>query len=188
MHIAAMAVGLLTESFGPKRKGAQKIKLTKPLNFVATVFDAGRSKAESKRETVFDAARLEALLVGNQTAVEGAESETSPDRGNIRLKTVQQLQNGIPLDKLVSRHKLIMRKHPKFPLVQLSYSQIESSMASPVVQECRGLILEVDTWKLVSFPFRKFFNFAEKHAHEIDWDTARVTVPCECAAGLSVLG
>jgi hypothetical protein len=48
-------------------------------------------------------------------------------------------------------------------------------MHEPVVHECRGLILdEADAWRVVSYPFRKFFNYGEPHAAPIDWPTARV--------------
>jgi hypothetical protein len=65
------------------------------------------------------------------------------------------------------------RAHPN--LVLLRYSQIDSPMAEPVVQECRGLIVdEADDWRPVSFPYAKFFNYAEPLAAPIDWATARV--------------
>lgn len=46
-------------------------------------------------------------------------------------------------------------------LVILNYSQIDSPKAHPIVLECRGLILEKDSWDIVSYPFRRFFNFEE---------------------------
>lgn len=64
-------------------------------------------------------------------------------------------------------------RHPT--LVLLKYNQIESPMGSPLVQECRGLILDSkDNWKIVAFPFTKFFNYGEGHAAKIDWSKARV--------------
>lgn len=45
-------------------------------------------------------------------------------------------------------------------------------MSCPEVQECRGLILERDTWKVMGMSFFKFFNHGESHAAKIDWDTA----------------
>lgn len=48
-------------------------------------------------------------------------------------------------------------------------------MDVPLVQECRGLILdEDDDWRIVAWPFKKFFNHGEQHAARIDWRTARV--------------
>lgn len=80
------------------------------------------------------------------------------------------------LSSLTDRFAIIAKRHGEFPnLVFLKYNQIESPMAEPVVQECRGLILdEADDWRVVSFPFRKFFNYGEGHAAAIDWQTASV--------------
>ena len=37
--------------------------------------------------------------------------------------------------------------HPTLPLVILDYSQINSPKLHPIVLECRGLVLEMGTWK-----------------------------------------
>ena len=47
-------------------------------------------------------------------------------------------------------------------------------MAMPEVQECRGLVLEKGTWRVMSMGFTKFFNSEEGNAHKIDWETAIV--------------
>ena len=109
--------------------------------------------------------------VGRGSNTAGSSSSSSSVN---RLKTVQLLQSGVDLADLVKKHHLVAKHHPNFPLVQLSYSQTESNMASDVVQECRGLLLEQDTWNVVSMPFRKFFNHGEKHAARLDWATANV--------------
>ena len=59
-------------------------------------------------------------------------------------------------------------------LVMFKYDQIESDMSLPIVQECRGLILDFDTNDIVSFPFKKFFNAGETNAAEIDWSSCWV--------------
>lgn len=58
--------------------------------------------------------------------------------------------------------------------ILIKYDQIASSMGIEEVQDCRGLILEKGTWKIMSLSFRKFFNNAEGHAAKVDWDTANV--------------
>ena len=60
--------------------------------------------------------------------------------------------------------------------VLLKYDQLVSPtiMSIPEVQECRGIVLEKDTWKVLSCAFFKFFNSEESNAHKIDWDTAHV--------------
>lgn len=46
--------------------------------------------------------------------------------------------------------------------------------SDPIVQEARGIILDVERLEVVCWPFRKFGNFNESYADEIDWSTARV--------------
>ena len=46
--------------------------------------------------------------------------------------------------------------------------------ANPLVQEARGIILDTETLEVVCWPFRKFGNYQESYADEIDWPSARV--------------
>ncbi len=77
---------------------------------------------------------------------------------------------------MTTKYGVDVRRHPKYPnLVLFKYSQIESPMGEPIVQECRGIILdEANNWAVVSFPYKKFFNHGEGHAAPVDWATARV--------------
>ena len=60
-------------------------------------------------------------------------------------------------------------------LVLFKYRQTESDFSLPIVQECRGLILDyLNNWSVVRLSFTKFFNAGEPGAAEIDWSTARV--------------
>jgi len=80
------------------------------------------------------------------------------------------------LDALKTRYGITHRRHCAYPnLVLLKYNQIESPFGEPIVQECRGIILdEADHWRIVSRAFSKFFNHGEGHAAPIDWSTAKV--------------
>jgi hypothetical protein len=80
------------------------------------------------------------------------------------------------LAELCAQYSLCERRHSQFPnLVLLNYSQINSPMNEPIVQECRGLILdEADNWRVVCRPYDKFFNYGEPNAVEVDWGTASV--------------
>ena len=60
-------------------------------------------------------------------------------------------------------------------LVMFKYDQTRSDLSIPLVQECRGLILDANTFEVVSFPFVKFFNYGEPLAVDIDWASAQVT-------------
>jgi hypothetical protein len=76
------------------------------------------------------------------------------------------------LAKAIETFKLKTRVYEN--KILLKYDQIESNMSFEEVQDCRGLILERDTWKIMSMSFRKFFNHGEGNAASIDWNTARV--------------
>lgn len=49
-----------------------------------------------------------------------------------------------------------------------------ADFTDPIVCEARGLILNTKTKKVVCFPFKKFGNYGETYADEIDWNSARV--------------
>jgi len=76
------------------------------------------------------------------------------------------------LAKAIEKFKLKINVHEN--KILLKYKQLESPMAFEETQDCRGLILERDTWKVMSLAFRKFFNHEEGHAAKIDWNTAKI--------------
>ncbi len=63
----------------------------------------------------------------------------------------------------------------KDSLALFKYSQLESDWNEPICRECRGLILEKGSWKIVRYAFDKFFNINESYAAEIDWASATGT-------------
>lgn len=89
---------------------------------------------------------------------------------------VQEFLHSHTLAELDEKYHIHARRHGEFPnLVQLKYDQIESPMGEPIVQQCRGIILdEADGWRVVAYPMGKFFNAEEGHAAPIDWATAVV--------------
>jgi len=80
------------------------------------------------------------------------------------------------LETLTSKYHIKVKRHGAYPnLVMCKYNQIDSPMAEPLVQECRGIILdEADNWRIVARPFDKFFNAGEPLAAPINWKTAQV--------------
>jgi len=59
--------------------------------------------------------------------------------------------------------------------VLFKYDMLDSPMGNPIVQEARGLILDRGAnWRVLSWPFRKFFNMGEGHAAPLDLSTATV--------------
>ncbi len=80
------------------------------------------------------------------------------------------LINGGTLDQLMnSPYKLMVKRHQKHPnLVLFKYHKSRSTFDNPILCEARGLILnESDNWKIVCYPYNKFFNFDEKLGEEV---------------------
>ena len=63
-------------------------------------------------------------------------------------------------------------------LVIFNYGKLEDSpnidFSNPLVQEARGIIINIKTLEVVCWPFRKFGNWQESYVDEIDWSSARV--------------
>jgi hypothetical protein len=74
---------------------------------------------------------------------------------------VQKYLNDNTLASLEAEFAIKIKHHPILPLVILNYNQINSPKLYPIVRECRGLVLEMSTWKLVAKSFSRFFNWGE---------------------------
>ncbi len=46
-------------------------------------------------------------------------------------------------------------------LVSLKYNMIESPMAEPIVQECRGMVVDTASKRILAHPYNKFWNLHE---------------------------
>jgi hypothetical protein len=77
-------------------------------------------------------------------------------------------------DALAAQYAIKATQHGKYPnLWLLKYAQIESPFKEPLVQECRGIILDISRdYAVVSHPYHKFFNQGESLAATLDWATA----------------
>jgi hypothetical protein len=60
-------------------------------------------------------------------------------------------------------------------LVLFKYNQIKSDFTIPLVRECRGIILEKDSFDIVCRPMEKFMNYGESSAAKIDWDNTWIS-------------
>src|SRR3990167_7965385 len=89
---------------------------------------------------------------------------------------VQDFLRSNSVQSLCDKYSILAKQHSKYPnLYLLKYDQIKSNMKDSLVQECRGIILDQDQdWKVISFPYTKFFNYGESEAAEIDWRTAQI--------------
>jgi len=92
------------------------------------------------------------------------------------MVTVTEFLQNNSLEALLERTKCKAVRHLEYPnLVLLKYNMIDSPMSDELVRQCRGIIVdETNNWKVVSYPYNKFFNYGEGHAAEIDWNTAKI--------------
>ena len=51
--------------------------------------------------------------------------------------------------------------------------ELAADFSNEIVQEARGIIIDMNTLEVVCWPFRKFGNYFESYVDEIDWSTAR---------------
>ena len=92
------------------------------------------------------------------------------------LNVQHYLRSGRSLTDLQTEFAVRATRHKMYPnLVLLKYSQIDSESGHPLVNECRGLVLDEDNnCDVVARGFDRFFNYGEPNAAEIDWATAVV--------------
>lgn len=78
------------------------------------------------------------------------------------------------LDRLVAEYKISATVDGD--LVSLKYDQRDdgSPMHEPIVQECRGLVVDMATRTVLAHPYNKFWNLGEPLADDLDWGTASV--------------
>lgn len=90
------------------------------------------------------------------------------------LKLIEYFKSGGTTEGLTEKYAIKVKTHPGYPnLKMFNYDQLDSPMGDPLVQECRGIILDfANNYEVVSFPYTKFFNHGEGHAAKIDWNTA----------------
>lgn len=75
------------------------------------------------------------------------------------------------IEKTVSDLKLVYRE--KDNLFLLKYDQINADWTNPATHECRGIILDKNTFEIVSYPYEKFWNLHEGYAAKLDYSTTK---------------
>ena len=92
------------------------------------------------------------------------------------LHVQNYLRTSGTLEALARDYAVRHTRHGAYPnLVLLKYDQINSPMDNPLVQECRGIVLDQsDDWRVAARAFDKFFNYGKPNAAPIDWATAHV--------------
>ena len=74
---------------------------------------------------------------------------------------IQKYLENHTLDDLDIEFSIKVVYHDSFPLLVLNYSQIDSPKTHSITRECRGLVLNAETFEVVAYPIRRFFNWGE---------------------------
>ena len=74
-------------------------------------------------------------------------------------------------DILKDEYKIAIKE--EYPLAIFNYG-IDCDFSNSIVQESRGIIIDIENLEVVCWPFRKFGNYNERYADKIEWNTARV--------------
>lgn len=90
------------------------------------------------------------------------------------MQLIEFMKNNENWEELLSKdpYNLIINKQNGYVL--LKYNQIKSDFSLDIVKEARGIIIREKDFKIMCFPFTKFFNVDEPYADKIDWDNIRV--------------
>lgn len=90
--------------------------------------------------------------------------------------TSEFLRSGKTLQNLYQRYDIQHFINHDLGVVVFNYRPL-SPKSSPIVRECRGLILELDTWDVVCKPIEAFFEPTESGykavANQFDWTSAK---------------
>lgn len=77
-------------------------------------------------------------------------------------------------EQLLKKPPYCLKIHKNDNYVLFIYNHYDSVMSEPIVQEARGLIINMKSKKVVCHAFNKFFNYDDPNAKVIDWKTAKV--------------
>lgn len=89
------------------------------------------------------------------------------------MELVNYLRAGNTVEDLKNKLHMKIRYDSEYPqLVLFHYDQIKSPKLHPIIKVSRGIILDSsDNWKIISYPYGRFFNYKEDGAAEIDIET-----------------
>ena len=74
-------------------------------------------------------------------------------------------------EKLKNDYEVKVRRDENLAIFNYA---IVADFYKPIVQEARGIIIDVEKLQVVCWPFRKFGNYTEGYADKIDWNSANV--------------
>lgn len=102
---------------------------------------------------------------------------------------MRRIFNKRALSAAIAANDIRATNHPDLPLVVLNYTE-QAQFArhwNPVTEQCRGLIVDTRTGRIVARPFRKFWNHNEPESASAIAQTSPVTVTSKEDGSLGIL-
>lgn len=96
----------------------------------------------------------------NNTALKLHQEAKQNGQNLLYLQHYLRSTNG-NLDELKLKLGLNITIHKELPLMIFNYDHIKTPHDTLIGLECRGLVLEKDTWNVVAKPMNRFFNWEE---------------------------
>lgn len=90
------------------------------------------------------------------------------------LETIKFIQENTNWRALLSQPPFCLSINEDDNYALLKYSQLDSDFNEQICRECRGLVIDKNTYEPVALSFYKFFNVQEEFADSIDWESAKV--------------
>jgi hypothetical protein len=99
---------------------------------------------------------------------------------NVQKFLIDQKNNGLTtaqsFEQLTEQFAIKVKHYEDEGIVLLDYHMLDSPKLHPVVIECRSLILQFNTFDVVSRKFDRFFNYGEALDYYHDFDLARSVI------------
>lgn len=92
----------------------------------------------------------------------------------MRLELLDIIKNNENWEEILTSNPYCLKIRRDNGYILFKYDQINSDFSNQIVKEARGIIFRERDWKLVCFPFVKFFNVGEVYADKIEWDNCQV--------------
>lgn len=92
----------------------------------------------------------------------------------MELKILKFVKNNENWEELLSNPPYNLKITRDNGYIMFKYDQIKSDFSLDIVKEARGIIFREKDFKVVCFPFAKFFNAGEPNADKLDWNNIQV--------------
>ena len=94
------------------------------------------------------------------------------------VQLIEFLQDPLWQNKLAtSPYNIRIKKHPDYPLYLFNYNMVDTDFSKGLCLASRGTILDIPEHgkaTVVCHAMDKFFNYGEKHAATLDWDSVGI--------------